>query len=388
MKIKLVVISLLLFMSYFSSPLVAQKTHTDHLPSYRKWQDDYTLDKIEYTKSGTIFYFRFVCKSGKYTNAIFYPPGGEHPWYLKGRNVRKNFRLKAIKNVRRNGKLMKSTVRSVYSIPALEGKGYTVFSCEVHFERLPNDLTQVDLIEGKGQEYNKNHFNCFNIKLKTSKDKSLGKEKDSNKKLTEFEKKYNVNSRTARKKKPKKRKPKPKKTPKKPKPKPEPEPQPIIEEIKKPEPVPEPEPKPEIIPVPEDINPYSIPQLHEIGDITCGEKIVLDKLKFHDNSTKFKGMVEGNRTLHIIFLYMKEHPLAQLTLYGHSDVFGDKERNLDLSKARAVKVQRWLSMYGINPKRIDYKWFGGTQPVKPEGDAINRRIEIKLDCKKMKKIKN
>ena len=131
-------------------------TYTDHKPTYRKWQDDYILDKISYTSERTIFYFRFVCKSGKYTNAIFYPPGGEHPWYLKGRNVKKNYYLKELKYIRRNGKLMKSRVRSsAYSVSALEGAGYTVFSCEVHFERLPNDVTTVDLIEGKGQEYNK-----------------------------------------------------------------------------------------------------------------------------------------------------------------------------------------------------------------------------------------
>ena len=30
----------------FANTAVAQKTYTDHKPSYRKWQDDYILDKI------------------------------------------------------------------------------------------------------------------------------------------------------------------------------------------------------------------------------------------------------------------------------------------------------------------------------------------------------
>lgn len=361
-----------LFSGILLSEAAAQKTYTDHKPQYRKWQDDYILDKIEYTKSRTIFYFRFVCKSGKYTNAIFYPPGGEHPWYIKGRNVRKNYFLKEIRNVRRNGELMKSRVQnSAYSINALDGPGYTVFSCEVHFERFSNDLETADLIEGRNQEYNKNHFNCFNIKLKTWDDKDLGSSKDSDKKVREFEKKYGTSSKRVNAPKPKPKKPKPKKP--KPEPEPEPEPQPEPEPIK--EVIPEPEPEPD----PEDY-PYSVSLLSSSKAIKCGEMLVLDKLKFHDNTPKFKGMIAAKRTLHIIFQYMKDNPASTLVLYGHTDIFGPKERNMDLSKARVVKVQRWLSMYGIHPRRITYEWFGPEQPLNPEGSAINRRVEIKVNC--------
>ncbi|BDS09944.1 OmpA family protein [Aureispira anguillae] len=369
-------IFLLFILSFIITPSVAQKTYTDHKPSYRKWQDDYILDKIDYTRDRTIFYFRFVCKSGKFTNAIFYPPGGEHPWYLKGRNVKKNFDIKEIRNVRRNGKLMKSKVRNAaYSISALEGVGYTVFSCEVHFERLPNDLTSADLIEGKGQEFNKNHFNCFNVKLKTWDDSDLGNKKDSEKKVSEFEKKYGVNS------KPKNVKPTPAPKPKPkpdPKPKPEPEPEPTPEP--EPEPTPEPEPEPAPEPKPEEEYPHSVSRLNSSQDIVCGEMLVLDKIKFHDNSVKFKGMVAANRTLFILFNYMKEHPESTLTLYGHTDVFGDKEANMELSRQRVIKIQRWLTMYGIKIHRINYEWFGPDQPLKPEGSPINRRVEIMVNC--------
>ena len=108
--------------------------------------------------------------------------------------------------------------------------------------------------------------------------------------------------------------------------------------------------------------------------------LVLDKIKFHDNSTKFKGMIAANRTLFIIFNYMKEHPKSTLNLYGHTDVFGSLEKNMDLSKARVVKIQRWLSMYGIKPHRIDYEWFGPKKPLVPEGDPVNRLVEIKVNC--------
>jgi len=372
---KAISIYITLFITFLlaTSELSAQKTYTDFKPQYRKWQDSYILDKIEYTKDRTIFHFRFVCKSGKYTNAIFYPPGGEHPWYLKGRNVKKNFDIKEIKNVRRDGKLMKSKVRNTaYSIAALDGRGYTVFSCEVHFDRLPNDLTTADLIEGKGQEYNKNHFNCFNVQLKTWND-DLGRESDSKKKVSEFEKKYGVDS------KPRNVSPKPKPEPK-PKPKPEPKPEPKPDPTPEPDPIPEPQPEPKPEPKPKPEEDYSISRLGSEKDIQCGKMLVLDKIKFHDNSTKFKGMVAANRTMFILFNYMKAHPSSTLTLYGHTDVFGSKERNMELSKQRVIKIQRWLTMYGIKHHRINYEWFGPDQPINPEGDPINRRVEIRVNC--------
>ncbi len=381
-------------------PLYAQKTYTDHKPSYRKWQEDYILDKIEYRKSSTVFFFRFVCRSGVYVSATFYPPGGEHPWYIKGRNIRKNFPLRAIKNVRRNGIMMKSNVvGSAYSVDAVRGSGYTVFSCEVHFDRLPNDLTSADLIEGKGQEYNRNHFNCFGIRLKTWKD-DLGNEKDSYNKIKKFESKYNVNSKI--------------KTPK----------------IDEPDP-PKPKRKKKVQfeeaettrldSIQNDTMLYVVrstkkttikittfgdqiskdssfsyrsdtilrkkipqnelaPSLTYITDINCEKKLVLNRVQFHDNSVTFKGMVEANRSLHILFQYLKDQPKSRIILYGHTDIFGSKERNIELSKARVIKIQRWLSMYGIHRDRIDLEWFGPAQPIFPEGDPRNRRVEFKIIC--------
>ena len=369
-------------------------TYTDHKPTYRKWQDDYILDKIAYTTDRTIFYFRFVCKSGKYTNAIFYPPGGEHPWYLKGRNVKKNYYLKELKYIRRNGKLMKSRVRSsAYSVSALEGVGYTVFSCEVHFERLPNDVTTVDLIEGKGQEYNKNHFNCFNVKLKTWKDKDLGTTKDSDDKVNEFQEKYGVEIKAKEAEEAKKLAEK--KAREEAKRKAEAEAKKLADETEAKRLADEAGAKrladeaeakrladvAEAKRLAEEKEfPYSVSRLNSEKDIVCGEMLVLDKIKFHDNSTKYKGMIAAKRTISIIFNYMKEHPESSLMLYGHTDIFGPKEFNMELSKARVIKIQRWLSMYGIKSYRINYEWYGPDKPLDPNGNPINRRVEIKVKC--------
>lgn|GEM_PF-2518245 len=369
--------SIFLFLVFWTSaPLLAQKEYTDHKPIYRKWQDNYILDKIEYTKNETIFYFRFVCRSGQGISAIFYPPGGEAPWYLRAKDGRA-YNLKAIKNIRRNSQILAQHLRSKGEYMSLDGFGYTVFSCEVHFERLPNDVKTADFIEGRGHEFDQNHFNCFDVKLKTWDDESLGKITDSEENVRNFERKFGVNTN-------KKPKPKPKVEPKVspkdpiaqvvPKPKPKVKPKEAI----KPDPKPRPKPKPKNIPASEE--PGGIARVRSAEDVVCGQPLVLDGLQFQNGTTDFKGMVKCKQVLHYVFDFMEKNPNAKLTVIGHTDIFGDKDRMKELSKKRAHKVQRWLSMMGISPWRIEIEYYGLEKPLLPEGSALNRRVEVKLSC--------
>jgi outer membrane protein OmpA-like peptidoglycan-associated protein len=342
-----------------SSIFAQPKEYTDHKPVYRKWQDSYILDKIEYTNSATIFYFRFVCKSGQGTTAIFYEPGGEAPWYLKGKSG-KNYYLKAVKNIRRNSELMVTNLLTKREFPSLDGFGYTVFSCEVHFEKLPNTEKTVDFIEGIGHEFSQNHFNCFDVALKTSDDKELGKIVDSEENIKKFENKFGITNTDI--------KIQPKVEPKI-LPKTEPKVEPKITQAKV-------DPKP----APDPTNPYPIRRVRTKTDIRCNEKMVLDNIQFQDNTTDFKAMVQCQETMNIVYAFLRENPKATITIIGHSDVFGTKEKNLELSKQRALKVQRWLSMMGISAFRINVEYYGSQQPIKKEGSPLNRRVEIFIKC--------
>jgi hypothetical protein len=182
------ILNLFLFLN-FNEAFGQLQEYTDHKPVYRKWQDSYIIDKIEYTKSSTIFYFRFVCRSGQYTNAIFYEPGNEAAWYLMGKNG-KDYTLIALKNIRRNNELLLSNLTFQRDFPSLEGSGFTVFSCEAHFRRLPKSEKVVDFIEGKGFEAEENHFNCFDIVIKGWNDKNLGDIQDSKEKIEKFQNKF------------------------------------------------------------------------------------------------------------------------------------------------------------------------------------------------------
>ena len=365
---KLIYLSLLNLILLLNVNLTFAQTqeYTDHKPVYRKWQDSYILDKIEYTKTSTIFYFRFVCRSGQYTNAIFYEPGGEAPWYLRGKSG-KNYNLKAVKNIRRNSELMVSNLTSKKEYPSLEGFGYTVFSCEVHFDRLPNTEKSADFIEGEGHEFSQNHFNCFDVELKTWDDKELGKIDDSKEKIQKFENKFGITNTDV-------------KIQPKVEPKVEPKLEPKVEPKKDPVVVKVDTPKVENKPLPDPNNPYPIRRIRNKADIRCNEKLVLDNVQFQDNTTDFKGMVECQKTMNFVYEYMMNNPKTTATIIGHADVFGPKDRNLELSKQRAIKLQRWLSSLGISPNRINIEYYGSQQPIVKEGSPLNRRVEIYIKC--------
>ncbi len=363
--------SLFILIAVFSilyNDLFAQTLeYTDHKPMYRQWKESYILDKIEYTKNSTIFYFRFVCRSGQGISAIFYPPRHPEAWYLKGSNG-KNYQMKAVKNIRRNSELLTSNLYSRQEYPSMNGFGYTVFSCEVHFDRLPNSEKSASLIEGFGFDNDENRFNCFNVKLKTSDDKELGQIKDSEENVKKFEKKFGVTNTKV--------KPEVKVEPKKdpivkvePK-KDDSKKEPVVKVVQKKDPVKKPDPD----------NPYPISRLRYKSDIRCNDKLVLDKIKFQDNSTDFIGMVQCQQTLDIVYEFLKENPNATVTIIGHSDIFGNKDKNIELSKQRATKVQRMLSIRGISPFRIDIQYHGPNQPLFKEGSPLNRRVEMSVKC--------
>jgi outer membrane protein OmpA-like peptidoglycan-associated protein len=327
----------LLFFIGFNESFAQSQEYSDYKPVYRKWQDNYILDKIEYTKSSTIFYFRFVCDSIHF--AIFYEPGHEMAWYIKGKKGN-NYKLKAVKNIRRNGVIMVKNLTSEKEFQTIKGYEYTTFSCEVHFDRLPNTEKIVDLIEGEGFKNDKTHFNCFDVALKTWDNKELGKVEDSEEKIEKFEDKFGI---------PKTDKPKV-------------------------------EPKVEPKPLPDANNPYPIKRIRNKRDIVCNEKLVLDKVQFQDNTTDMKGLVDCQRTLRYVYEYMTDNPKSTATIIGHSDVFGPIDRNLELSKQRAIKIQRYLSSLGINPSRIDIEYYGSQEPIVKEGSPLNRRVEIIIKC--------
>lgn len=141
-----------------------EAARTDKNPTYEQFNDQCILDKVEYQQDRTIFHFRY--RASSYTSIWLYAPDGAHPWFLKDKINDKTYDLIGVYNVRRNNRLVHKEVRNgnVY-MNADSKKEKTYFECEVHFERLPEAVSEVDLIEGQGMEGAWNHFHCFNIQV-------------------------------------------------------------------------------------------------------------------------------------------------------------------------------------------------------------------------------
>lgn len=79
--------------------------------------------------------------------------------------------------------------------------------------------------------------------------------------------------------------------------------------------------------------------------------------------------------------WMKANPIAEIRLEGHTDLIGDEQENLDLSRRRVVAVKDYLSARGIASYRVETAYFGESRPLNrncppPNYCPENRRVEM------------
>ncbi len=158
--------------------------YIDNSPEFKAYKKTYTIDKIEYTANRTIFHCRVVITKSK--EIYFYAKGEGNNYVVKDKESAANqFELIAIKNIYENGILIKEDLKEKLTVAITRRKN--VFTYEVHFERLPQNIKTVDLIEGLGSEYDHNHFNYFNVLIKEPPTGVSEKDVLEDKKLTKQE---------------------------------------------------------------------------------------------------------------------------------------------------------------------------------------------------------
>ena len=88
------------------------------------------------------------------------------------------------------------------------------------------------------------------------------------------------------------------------------------------------------------------------------------------------------RTLDQVGSVLGQYRETYVDVYGHTDSTGSDDYNQGLSERRAVSVADYLSGHGVQSARIATRGFGESQPIAsnatPEGQAANRRVEIKI----------
>jgi len=83
-----------------------------------------------------------------------------------------------------------------------------------------------------------------------------------------------------------------------------------------------------------------------------------------------------------VTVMIKEHSDLQYSIEGHTDIWGNKYFNKDLSEKRAKSVQQYLISKGISPKILSSKGFGSQAPIASNktksGRLKNRRVIFKV----------
>lgn len=128
--------------------------------------------------------------------------------------------------------------------------------------------------------------------------------------------------------------------------------------------------------------PTSVPQENtkEVMTVAKAEKFIPKNVQFVISKPE---VIESSYAeLNTFAAFMLENPVVAVTVEGHTDVEGDKDKNQALSEARAEKVANYLIEKGIDKRRIKTIGYGSSKPLKiPEKGSFyppNRRVVFVL----------
>ncbi len=116
----------------------------------------------------------------------------------------------------------------------------------------------------------------------------------------------------------------------------------------------------------------------DISTMEVGKAVVLKNIMFEQG--KYELLDSSFPELDRVVTLMKENPSMEIRLEGHTDNQGDFMLNIELSKNRVIEVKKYLESKGIGANRIEYKAYGGTQPISSnsteQSRKNNRRVEF------------
>jgi hypothetical protein len=177
---------LLLGFLFLSFQLSAQVLYTDYKPQYEEWNERYILDKIEYTATRTIFHFRYLASQLRKSEMSFHGPLAIDHWTLENvNNPSEIYPLIELKNIKKTGMLLYNSHRG--GKLNFRTEPYDVYTCEIHFPKIPKHLRVVNFLEGINKKAYSNHFHCFKVKVKPLDDPELGTVADMNARIKKFE---------------------------------------------------------------------------------------------------------------------------------------------------------------------------------------------------------
>lgn len=119
----------------------------------------------------------------------------------------------------------------------------------------------------------------------------------------------------------------------------------------------------------------------KLSPATTGNLIIMNNVyyRFNDFELMPSSFFELNKLAEIL----KQYPLLNIEIIGHTDSVGNEEYNKELSLKRAYSVGNYLINKGISNKRLQYDGVGSTMPLSTNatvaGRSKNRRTEIRIE---------
>ncbi len=136
--------------------------------------------------------------------------------------------------------------------------------------------------------------------------------------------------------------------------------------------------------------PIEVPKtVEQVKDsINISDKSLIVYFDFDKSAVKKEGVVVLDEVVSIL----KKYPSISLTLdiSGHTDAMGSDEYNQKLGQSRAEACKAYIVSQGIDASRMALTSYGKKTPAaanttanntdNPEGRALNRRVEIKINA--------
>ncbi|TGK11140.1 OmpA family protein [Leptospira stimsonii] len=121
-------------------------------------------------------------------------------------------------------------------------------------------------------------------------------------------------------------------------------------------------------------------QKNPFQELENGKSLSLDNILFALGS--YEILENSFPILETLSKYLYENPKARIKITGHTDLNGEPQDNLILSRNRANSVKDYLVKNGTDPARIVTDGKGSSEPIipqkNPETDFKNRRTEFQI----------
>lgn len=108
--------------------------------------------------------------------------------------------------------------------------------------------------------------------------------------------------------------------------------------------------------------------------IETGAKLTLQNIEF--DAGQFALRPQAYPELNQLVQLLRTNPTLQIRLEGHTDVVGEFDANLTLSRNRVKEVKSYLVKKGIDAGRIDTIGYGASRPLVNKSAEQNRRVEL------------